>query len=162
MGLSRQSTELALRRPITIPTIEYLQVQWRDNLGLNLSGEAMELTAFLDRLCGEPPGLPNLHVVGWSADYADPDNFLRVGFPWETTRWRNEAYEQLVEEARRLADQDERMKLYARADRIAMEEAAVVPLTYGGGALLVKPWVSRFPTSAVGRWFCKDVIIEPH
>jgi len=28
--------------------------------------------------------------------------------------------------------------------------------------LLVKPWVSKFPTSALKHWFWKDVIINPH
>jgi ABC-type transport system substrate-binding protein len=122
----------------------------------------MELTAFLDLLCREPPEPPHLHIVGWYADYPDPDNLLRVGFPWENTRWQNEAYELLVEEARHLADQGERMKLYGQADRIAIEKAAIVPLTYDRWPLLVKPWVKRFRASDTRRWFCKDVIIEPH
>jgi len=28
--------------------------------------------------------------------------------------------------------------------------------------LLVKPWVSKLPISAMRWWFWKDVIIEPH
>lgn len=28
--------------------------------------------------------------------------------------------------------------------------------------LLVKPWVSKLPISAMRYWFWKDVIIEPH
>jgi ABC-type oligopeptide transport system substrate-binding subunit/DNA-binding SARP family transcriptional activator len=144
------------------PYAEYLQTQWREDLGVELTWEAMELTAFLDRLCREPPEPPNLHVVGWSADYPDPDIFLRVGFPWENTRWRNAGYERLVEEARHLTDHEERMRLYGRADRIAIEEAAIVPLTYDRWPLLVKPWVRKFRASDTRRWFCKDVIIEPH
>jgi ABC-type oligopeptide transport system substrate-binding subunit len=144
------------------PYAKYLQAQWRENLGLKLIWEAMELTAFLDLLCREPPEPPHLHIVGWYADYPDPDNLLRVGFPWENTRWQNEAYELLVEEARHLADQGERMKLYGQADRIAIEKAAIVPLTYDRWPLLVKPWVKRFRASDTRRWFCKDVIIEPH
>ena len=59
-------------------------------------------------------------------------------------------------------DQWERMRLYGQADRILVEEALVLPLVYGRFHLLVKPWVSKLPTSALKRWFCKDVIIEPH
>jgi ABC-type oligopeptide transport system substrate-binding subunit/DNA-binding SARP family transcriptional activator len=144
------------------PYAEYLQTQWRENLGVRLTWEAMELTAFLDRLCREPPEPPHLHAVGWFADYPDPDIFLRVGFPWENTGWRNEAYERLLEEARHRTDQEERMKLYGQADKIAIEKAAIVPLTYDRWPLLVKPWVRRFRASDTRRWFCKDVIIEPH
>ena len=43
-----------------------------------------------------------------------------------------------------------------------VEEAAIVPLGYVRLHLLVKPWVKRFPTSAMKQWFWKDVVIEPH
>ena len=38
----------------------------------------------------------------------------------------------------------------------------IMPLIYGRWHLLVKPWVRKFPTSAIKLWFWKDVIIEPH
>ena len=89
--------------------------------------------------------------------------FLRIGIPWQWTAWRNEAYERLVEEARVAHDQRERMKLYRQADRILVEEAAIVPMSYLRALFLVKPWVSKYPLSAaLGACFWKDVIIEPH
>ena len=54
------------------------------------------------------------------------------------------------------------MKLYQQADRILVDEAVVVPLTYSRAHLLMKPWMRKYPTSALERWFWKDVIIEPH
>jgi ABC-type transport system substrate-binding protein len=59
-------------------------------------------------------------------------------------------------------DQDVRMKLYRQADQILIEEAALLPLTYGRLHMLVKPWVSRFPVSPIKWWFFKDVIVDPH
>jgi ABC-type oligopeptide transport system substrate-binding subunit len=76
--------------------------------------------------------------------------------------WWHEAYNNLVEEARRATDQDQRMKLYQQADRILVEEAAIMPLAYGRRHLLMKPWVRQFPTSHTRSWFWKDVIIEAH
>ena len=61
-----------------------------------------------------------------------------------------------------MTDQGKRMKLYGQADRILVEEAAIVPLTYERLHLLVKLWVRRYPTSPIKYWFWKDVIIEPH
>jgi oligopeptide transport system substrate-binding protein len=138
---------------------EYLQAQWREDLGIKTTWEAMEWAKYLDGLEREPP---HIFLSGWVADYPDPDNFLRAGPVRRQTRWRNEAYDRLVEEARRVTDQGERMKLYGQADRILVEEAAIVPLTYERLHLLVKPWVRRYPTSAIKYWFWKDVIIEPH
>jgi hypothetical protein len=43
-----------------------------------------------------------------------------------------------------------------------VEEAVVMPLTYGRQHLLVKPWVARYPLSPIGHTFWKDVVLEPH
>jgi len=96
------------------------------------------------------------------ASYPDPDEFLRVCGTRRYIRWRNETYDKLVEEARRMTDQEERMRLYQQADRILVEEAAIIPLLYRRLHLLVKPWVSKYPTSGISVWFWKDVIIESH
>jgi ABC-type oligopeptide transport system substrate-binding subunit len=59
-------------------------------------------------------------------------------------------------------NQVERLELYRQADRLLIEEAPVVPLTYERRHLLVKPWVSHYPTSAIQSAFWKDAVIEPH
>ena len=150
----------ALISPGSDAEIECLQAQWRDNLGVEVSWKVVEDWGLIaDRLENEPP---HLFLNGWLADYPDPDNFLRVSPHARLTRWQNESYVQLVEEARRITDQGERIKLYEQADRILVEAAAVMPLFYWRMHLLVKPWVKKFPTSAIKWWFWKDVIINPH
>ena len=85
-----------------------------------------------------------MYYDGWTADYPDPDSFLRVFFSGLEAGWYDKAYQRLVQEARRLTDQAERMALYHQADRILMEEAAIVPIMYQRRPVLVKPWVRRF------------------
>jgi oligopeptide transport system substrate-binding protein len=139
---------------------EYLQAQWRENLGLEITWETMEeVGALMNSVDKEPP---HLFLLGWVADYPDPDSFLRVCPARRRAQWRNDVYDRLVEEARRITDQKERLRMYQQADRILVEEAAIMPLLYRRLHLLVKPWVSKYPTSAVSVWFWKDVIIEPH
>jgi ABC-type oligopeptide transport system substrate-binding subunit/class 3 adenylate cyclase len=138
---------------------EYLQAQWRENLGVDVAWDTMEVGAFLDRLEEDPP---HLLLFAWGADYPDPDNFLRVCPARSRARWRNEAYERLVEEAWHITDQEERLPMYQQADRILVKESAIMPLLYQRLHLLVKPWVSKYPTSAIRAQFWKDVIIEPH
>ena len=141
------------------PQIEYLLAQWQEILGIEITWETMEYGAFLNRMDKEPP---HMFLSGWTADYSDPDNFLRVSPSQRYSRWRNEVYDRLLEEARQITDQEERMKLYGQADRILVQEAAIMPLAYMRLHLLVKPWVRKLPTSAIKHWFWKDVIIEPH
>jgi ABC-type oligopeptide transport system substrate-binding subunit/class 3 adenylate cyclase len=138
---------------------EFLRQVWQDELSIEVRLETVEFGAYADRLEREPP---DVFAWCWVADYPDPDNFLRVAYAMAGMRWQNPAYEGLVEKARRLTDQRQRMGLYKQADRILVEEAAVVPLFYGRNSLLIKPWVRRFPRSARGGWFWKDIIIESH
>ncbi len=148
-----------LTRMIREPRVEYLQTQWRENLGVEITWERMSFRLLFDRLRSKPP---HIFLVAWTADYPDPDNFLRVSETWQHTRWQNDTFDRLVAEARRVMDQEKRMKLYRQADRILMEEAVIVPLYYRRANLLVKPWVSKLPTPVIGwpRW--KDIIIEQH
>jgi oligopeptide transport system substrate-binding protein len=139
---------------------KHLQAQWQENLGVEITWQPMEHGAFVERLCREPP---SMFLGRWVADYPDPDNFLRVGPAIWLPGWKNTTYTGLVEEARRSMDQEVRMDLYKRADKLLVEDAAIMPLNYVRLHLLIKPWVKKHPTSATTMlWFWKDVIIEPH
>ena len=93
----------------------------------------------------------------WSADYPDPDNFLRTALYPIMKLWKNEEYIRLVELARRLTDQNKRVQLYRKADRILIHDAVVIPVIYERQERLVKPWVRN---KVFEPW--KDVIIDPH
>jgi ABC-type oligopeptide transport system substrate-binding subunit len=101
-------------------------------------------------------------LYGWEADFPDPDGFLRV-FPFrERTGWQNDAFDRLLDRARRIMDHAERMKLYRQADRILMDEAPLMPLTYSADDFLVKTWVRGYPPLMRDPSCWKDVVIELH
>lgn len=139
---------------------EYRQTQWQENLGVNIPWKALEWPVLLERLFKDPP---HISIYAWWADYPDPHNFLWVGVSdaRSFTRWKHKSFDRLVEEARRVMDQEERMSLYRQADRILVEEAAIMPINYGKFHTLVKPWVKNYTPSIFG-FACKDIIIEPH
>ncbi|MFN2186958.1 MAG: ABC transporter substrate-binding protein, partial [Anaerolineae bacterium] len=149
---------------LTIPwsqvRAENLQAQWRETLGLETRWRVMEWADFSAILYPDPPAP---FILLWLADWPDPDNFLRVGI---TSRcapsWRHDTYLALVDEARRVMDQNKRMRLYAQAECILAEQVPILPLAYVGWPTLLKPWVKRYPTTATGQEFWKDVVIEPH
>jgi oligopeptide transport system substrate-binding protein len=140
--------------------IDYVQPSWSHNLGIDVRLVPTGWTEYREMMATDPPRL--FFHPGWFVDYPDPDNLLRVGFPWHWTGWRNEVYDSLVERARRLMDQDERIRLYRQADQILIQDAAIMPLIYWRSHVLIKPWVTAFPLSASGRWDAKDIVIEPH
>jgi ABC-type transport system substrate-binding protein len=86
---------------------------------------------------------------------------LRTGKE-SVTDWVNDAYDELVERARRVMDQAERMRLYGRAEEILVREAPFFPLAYINFTVLVKPWVRNYRPVAIGAPVWKDVIIDPH
>jgi oligopeptide transport system substrate-binding protein len=138
---------------------EYLQVLWFEHLGIRVSWELVEWASFYDLFAERAPPL---WLAGWYADYPDPDDFMRVSWWLRFGGWQAEAYDRLVEDARRVMDQAERMEMYRQADRILMEEVPLLPLCYGRFHMLVKPWVKNLLTSPMKWWSWKDVVLEPH
>ncbi len=136
----------------------FLKDQWRKNLGVTLEWIAPEWAVLLGN---DENHRPHLYIMGWSADFADPDNFLRTGLRQQKTGWKNETFDRLVnQQAKQTIDQKERIKLYRQAEKILIEEAVIFPLTHRKMHLLVKPWVRKFPISPVRWWFPKDIVIE--
>jgi ABC-type oligopeptide transport system substrate-binding subunit len=157
-GRGFPTVEALMHRPRRVHS-EHLHEQWLENLGIRVEWREMVWSELVERLRANPP---HVFLMGWVADYPDPDNFLRVGFWRERVKWANESYDVLVEQAKRVADQERRMRLYSQADRILTQDAAILPLTYGRRHTLIKPWV-KVPVSSFGRtWLWKDIVIESH
>ncbi|MBM3122524.1 MAG: hypothetical protein FJZ97_10140 [Chloroflexi bacterium] len=76
-------------------------------------------------------------------------------------RWQNADFDALSEQAAVAIDRKLRLALYARADRLLVEEqAAVAPLWYRESCQLLQPYVSvpRVPACMLKL---KDVVIHP-
>ena len=144
---------------VEVPVLRYLQAQWREHLGIEITWQMFEWNALIERRVTHTP---HLFTSEWFADYPDPDSFLRVGLHQKHTYWHNEQYEQLLDSARRINDPVERLKFYQAADRLLVQEAGIMPLYHDRWLFLIKPWVKRYPTSAVSAEYWKDVIIEAH
>ncbi|MFQ5924275.1 MAG: peptide ABC transporter substrate-binding protein, partial [Anaerolineales bacterium] len=141
------------------PVREHLKTHWQQHLGVEIEWQLLEWPSYMKRLHESPP---HVYTTGWLADYADPDNFLRVALLSALNGWENEAYDEMVEAARSSLDHAERMDLYERAQRILADEVPVLPIVYLRGHYLVKPWLTRFPVSAMRVNYWEDAVIEPH
>jgi len=145
--------------PIDPLITEYLQTQWRETLGIQVAWGVADWPPFRRRLQHDPP---HLYILARFADWPDPSYFLPPRNERPRSRWASQAYEDLVEQARQALDQEARIELLRQADQVLVHEAPILPLFYGRQHLLVKPWVSSFPISALNGWYWKDTIIEPH
>jgi ABC-type transport system substrate-binding protein len=149
----------ALNGPFSEPFAKFLQAAWREHLGVEIPWQTVPLTIYHERMVSAPP---DLSTGLWVADYPDPDCYLRVCVEMDIPRWGNANYWQLVEEARRVTDHAERMRLYGHAERLLAEDVPLIPLTYGRVHLLLKPWIKGYQLSTMKGQFWKDVVIEAH
>ncbi|NOR89090.1 MAG: hypothetical protein GQ524_02450, partial [Anaerolineales bacterium] len=149
-----------IKGPVDNPVVPILQQSWKRVLNLDINPTLISWKNFLEQRDTDPP---DLALNAWSADYPDPDNFLRILFHSKEginpIRWRNAEFDRCVEEAVRILDQNQRLELYRKADRILVaEETVIVPIYYSQGRILAKPWVSipRIPPAMLKL---KEVIV---
>jgi ABC-type transport system substrate-binding protein/class 3 adenylate cyclase len=104
----------------------------------------------------------NVWMQGWQADYPDPDGFLRTILRVTPWLYRDERLERLLERARSLRDQNERIRLYQEFERRWLgEEAALVPLAYDRWLLLRRPWIEGLWGAPLPRGMLDDVVVQP-
>ncbi|MGB3716790.1 MAG: ABC transporter substrate-binding protein, partial [Candidatus Promineifilaceae bacterium] len=121
-------------------TREYLRLQWRESLGVETEWEAVDWTASRD----EGWRWPHIYQGGWVASIPDPDYTLGLAHIHYDVLILDGRYDDLLEEARGVKDQERRLSIYQRADRLLVEEATLVPLLYGRTHRLVKPWIKGY------------------
>ncbi|GIK42963.1 MAG: oligopeptide ABC transporter substrate-binding protein OppA [Chloroflexota bacterium] len=124
---------------------EAIQQMWQEAFGVKVNLVTQEWKVFLETRHNDPPQIAR---NGWCQDYPDADNFLRVVLrsdsPNNDTRWANEEFDKLVDEAARETDLGKRKELYLQAERILVEEdAAIIPLYWYTRVELTKPYVTR-------------------
>ena len=90
----------------------------------------------------------------WIADYDDPMTFLDLfqsSSSFNTQKYKNERYDQLISNAQSEADVGKRMDMLLEAERLLVEEdAAVAPWRFYGRSYLVRPSITNFVDQPYG------------
>jgi oligopeptide transport system substrate-binding protein len=127
---------------------KYLADHWRDALGF--SGAQFDLRcidfAFFP---GRPPLRTwNADVArdGWAADFPNPDNQNRslftCGGSFNDSTYCNPAYDALLDQGARAADDVASVPFYHQAEQLLVEDAPALFLRYGETVSLIRPWVT--------------------
>lgn len=121
---------------------EFVQAQWKQNLGLTVPLKNMEFKTFLQsRAKLEYKGLGR---AGWVGDYMDPYTFLAL-FSTEAgdngTGWFDPKYVAILKEANRQIDQQKRYALLAKAEAYLIDVQPVIPLMTNATNWMKKPYV---------------------
>lgn len=139
---------------------EFIQAQWKTNLGINVKLTNQEWKVFLETTNG--PNAPQIFRMGWCLDYPDANNFTKEvvalggnnnaakdGKPYGGMTWYNEKFEKLIDDAAKEKDPKKRVELYAQAEQIlCYDDAAIIPLYWYTTVSVTKPYIKR--TYSVG------------
>jgi peptide/nickel transport system substrate-binding protein len=107
---------------------------------------------------GEHP----MALLGWTGDNGDPDNFLYVLLDKNAALkpaqniafYRSDALHDILVQARQLADQGERARLYKQAQEIIHQDAPWVPLVHATQTAAFRRQIQGFNLHPTGsKWF---------
>jgi len=127
--------------------IDAVADQWRTNLGISVTTVYTDWGTYLDILytCNDDPSACayNAYRGGWVMDYGDANNILNEVFhpdsPFQHTGWDSARYRQLIAMTLTETNQISRTAYFQEADRILVEDQAVViPLFFYDHIALVK------------------------
>ncbi|MCL4231966.1 MAG: peptide ABC transporter substrate-binding protein [Dehalococcoidia bacterium] len=120
---------------------------WKEILGLDVELQASEYSAFLREL---RRGTFQMFSAGWAADYPDPEDFIDKLFHSESVQneqgYSNPEVDKILLQARSESNQQKRFALYAQAEQMILDDAAVIPDFWPVEHLLVKPCVKNWPS----------------
>lgn len=119
---------------------------WEQNLGVTITVENIEPNYYYDQLYSGNHG--QLFNNGWCADYPDPENFADVLFHSGSSQnlggYSNPELDKLLAAARVERDVAKRIQMYQQAERIIVDEAAVLFTTHSLSYQLAKPYVKGY------------------
>jgi len=135
---------------------EFIQQQWKNNLGLNVKLTNQEWKVYLNTIKGKDT--PQIWRLGWCLDYPDANNFDKEvlaaggsgnptdakGQPAGGFMWKNEKFEDLIKKAAVETDPKKRLEMYAQAEQIAMvDDAIMIPIYWYTNVSVTQPWIKR-------------------
>jgi dipeptide transport system substrate-binding protein len=141
---------------------EMIQADWKE-IGVEAEIVSFEWGEYLKRT---QAGEQDAFMLGWTADIADPDNFLGVLLGCDAVgntnraRWCNKEYDDLIKQAKRITNQDDRAALYAKAQEIFKEEAPWVTVAHSVVFKPVRKEVKDFRIDPFGGHIFYGVDIE--
>ena len=128
------------------PGMQAILRSWQVNLGVDVEIEHTEWATFLQDLNRRRF---QMFVVGWGADYPDPENFLDILFHSDSSNnhmgYSNPEVDSLLEQARVEPDQTARYKQYNRIEQMIIDDAPWIPLWHSRERkVLIKPSVKDY------------------
>jgi oligopeptide transport system substrate-binding protein len=146
-----------------LPRVAFLAEAWRTTLGFAETSFDISCSDFPTFLQERPLGKYHVSRDGWGADFPHAKNQLDLlicGGGNNNSQYCNPAFDAAFNEAATIADPAEQEAKYIEAQRIAMDDAAVLWLRFGLTRYLVRPWVSGLSPTSSDHQNIGDVLYE--
>lgn len=130
-GLPELRISFAIENPDIERIADQIGAQIHTKLGISVRLDRMDTGTLIAK-----QNRRELQCVmsGWFADYLDPQDFLSMllttGSPENHWGYSNPTYDRLCAEADVCLDPNKRMKLYAQAEDIVLQDAVMIPISY--------------------------------
>ena len=137
--INAKTLELSLIcRPKDETVIEMITDEWEDNLpGLRVDARVIPDKQYWDDLDKKES---DLYVVGWGADYSDPNTFLSLftsTSQYDYADLKSEKYDKLLSDAAIETDPMRSFEILHEAEDLLMEESLYFPVYAKGDAWLI-------------------------
>jgi oligopeptide transport system substrate-binding protein len=118
---------------------EWVQQQWKANLGIEIELQNLEWNTFLDTR--QKTHDFTVTRAGWLADYLDPGNYLdmfKTGAGNNDGLYSNKKYDALLEKAATMGAGDARNKVLEQAEEtLITQDQAVIPFFFYSNKMLI-------------------------
>jgi oligopeptide transport system substrate-binding protein len=121
---------------------EFVQAQWKQNLGITVQLQNMEFRTYLPLL--NKVDYNGFARRGWVGDYMDPYTFLGLYYSKANeggTGWWDPKYDRMLDEANQTVDEMGRFEKLARAEFYVSQQQIIIPLATQGTSWVKKPYV---------------------
>lgn len=122
---------------------EFIQAQWKQNLGITVPIVNMEFRTFLPLL--NTVDYKGFGRRGWVGDYMDPYTFLGLYYSKDAnqgaTGWWDPKYDRMLDDANRDPDVNSRFEKLAQAEFYVMQQQIIIPLGTTATSWMKKPYV---------------------
>jgi peptide/nickel transport system substrate-binding protein len=141
--------------------LTYYADQFKRVLGMPVSVKLVERATFLRAMnAGEVAFFP----FGWTADYPDAATFLHDMWygasPYNRSRWKNAAYDGLIDQAMSTPDDTRRFALYHQAEKVLLDDWGMVAVPVTASIGLRKPNVRNVTFTPFGFSPLGDIEID--
>jgi oligopeptide transport system substrate-binding protein len=141
--------------------LTYYADQFQRVLGLPVTVKLVERATFIHAVnAGEVAFFP----WGWTVDYPDAADYLSLMWystsPYNRGRWKNAAYDKVIDEALSVADDNRRFALYHQAEKILLDDWAIAPTPITAAVALRKPNVRNVTLTPFGFSDFNRIVIQ--